>query len=205
MGYDNIARQVNQRLTRLAKFAGRNKPLLDSVSGQLEVILDRENIRRFYKEKYIKENKPKTPDEVKSLNRRAEKYAREKASVPAYEYRTFLDGTNILQIIRTAKLKDFIEHVGNALLNKVPTTGQVKKQLANAGLEPTGENANEYAETIMSFDDLMDLYKLLDHTSETYKEIYEMRDGIRSEHRRPTYGEMDAMLAIYTESFIDED
>lgn len=205
MGYDNIARQVNMRLTRLAKFAGRNKPLIDSISGQIEVILDKENIRRFYKEKYIKENKPKSPDEVKSLNRRAEKYAREKASVPAYEYRTFLDGTNILQIIRTAKLKDYFEHVGNALINKVPTTGRVKKQLINTGLEPTGENANEYAETIMSFDELMEIYKLLDHTSETYKEIYEMRNAARSEHRRPTYVEMDEMLTIYAESLNDED
>ena len=205
MGYDNIARQVNMRLMRLAKFAGRDKPLMNSINGQIEVILDRENIHRFYKEKYLKENKPKSPDEVKSLNRRAEKYAREKASVPAYEYRTNLDGGHILQIFRTAKLKDFIEHVGSALINKVPTTGQVKKQLANAGLEPTGEKANEYAETIMSFDDLMEIYKALDHTSETYKQIYEMRDGIRSEMRRPTYGEMDEMLAIYTESFIDED
>ena len=203
MGYDNIARQVNMRLMRLAKFAGRNKPLLNSISGQIEVILDSQNIHNFYKEKYLKENKPKTPDEVKSLNRRAEKYAREKAIIPAYEYRAYLDGTNIIQIIRTSKLKDYIEHVERQLISKIPTTGQVKKQLANAGLEPTGENANKYAETMISFDDLMEIYKALDHTSETYKQIYEMRDGIRSEMRRPTYGEMGKMLSIYLLS--DED
>jgi hypothetical protein len=205
MGYDNIARQVNMRLMRLAKFAGRDKPLLNTISGQLEVILDKENIHRFYKEKYLKENKPKSPNEVKTLNRRAEKYAKEKASVPAYEYRTNLDGGHILQIFRTAKLKDFIEHVGSALINKVPTTGQVKKQLANAGLEPTGENANKYVETMISFDDLMEIYKELDHTSETYQQIANIRNLAKSESRRPTYGEMGEMLAIYAESFNDED
>lgn len=197
MGYDNIARQINQRLTRLAKFAGRNLPLLDQISGQIEVILDSENIHRFYKEKYLRENKPQNPEDVKSLNRRAEKYAREKASVPAYEYRTFLNGTSILQIIRTAKLKDFFEKVKAQLLSKVPTTGQIKKQLINAGLEPTSENANIYAETLNSFDDLMEMYKLLNHNGETYQSIYELRDRARSEGRRPTYGEMDEMLSIY--------
>lgn len=191
---DNQIRKLNQRISRLAKFAGREEPYLNKITNQIESILDRQNIYNYYKDKYKREHPPKTPKDVQTLNKRADQYAAEKANVSAYQLYGYSTGKQI-NITRTAKLSDFFESRINALLAVVPTTGDVKKELVEIGQEPTGQNLNDYITLLTDFDEVMKYYYDIPNRT-MYRNIKEMRQ-ISKKERRPSYAEMAQMTEWY--------
>lgn len=192
---DNQIRKLNQRISRLAKFAGREQPYLNKITNQIESILDRQNIYNFYKDKYKREHPPKTPKDVQTLNKRADAYATEKANISAYQLYGYSNGKQI-NITRTTKLSDFFESRINALLAVVPTTGEVKKELIEQGLDPTGQNLNDYVTILTDFDEVMQFYYNIPNKT-MYRNIKELRGDAKTEKRRPTYSEMNTMIEWY--------
>ena len=196
MSYDNIIRKANQRLTRLAKLAGRGSTAMDMVTEKLKSIINPQSIYNYYKAKFEKENPPKNAKEIKTLHKRADKFAREKASVPAMEERTFPNGEKITMIIRTAKLKDFFDRYGNAINAQIPTTGEVRKAIAEMGKETTKESVAELFDIQSEFGKIMELYHdMADRTA--YKDIKDIRQKAKDDQRRVTFGEMNEIYRIW--------
>lgn len=196
MSYDNIIRKANQRLTRLAKLAGRGSTAMDMVTEKLKSIINPQSIYNYYKAKFEKENPPKNAKEIKTLHKRADKFAREKASVPAMEERTFPNGEKITMIIRTAKLKDFFDSYGNAINAQIPTTGEVRKAIAEMGKETTKESVAELFDIQSEFGKIMELYHdMTDRTA--YKDIKDIRQKAKDDQRRVTFGEMNEIYRIW--------
>lgn len=200
---DNQIRKLNQRISRLAKFAGREQPYLNKITNQIESILDRQNIYNFYKDKYKREHPPKTPQDVQTLNKRADTYATEKANVSAYQLYGYSTGKQI-NITRTTKLSDFFESRINALLAVVPTTGEVKKELIEQGLDQTGQNLNDYVTILTDFDEVMQFYYDIPNKT-MYRNIKELRGDAKTEKRRPTYSEMNTMIEWYIQGQTPEE
>ena len=196
MSWDNLIRQANQRLTRLAKLAGRESTALSAVTNRIESIVNSENIYNFYKNKYEREHPPKTAKEIKSLYKNADKYAREKANVMAIEIRTFPNGEKMPMLVRTSKLSEFWARFGKSIVEQIPTTGQLRKILAEQGKQATKETVNEIFEMLSDFDELMKMYHVMTN-KQAYAEIKDIRQRAKDEGRRPTYAEMDEMLSIY--------
>lgn len=196
MSYDNIIRKANQRLTRLAKLAGRGSTAMNLITDKLKTIINPQSIYNYYKAKFEKDNPPKNAKEIKTLHKRADKYAREKASVPAMEERTFPNGEKITMIIRTAKLKDFFERYGNAINSQIPTTGEVRKAIAEMGKEATKESVEELFDIQSEFGKIMEQYHdLTDRTA--YKNIKDIRGVAKEEKRRVTFAEMNEIYRIW--------
>lgn len=199
MSYDNIIRKANQRLTRLAKLAGRGSTAMNLITDKLKSIINPQSIYNFYKAKFEKDNPPKNAKEIKTLHKRADKYAREKASVPAMEERTFPNGEKITMIIRTAKLKDFFERYGNAINAQIPTTGEVRKAIAEMGKDVSKESVNELFELQSDFGQIMEQYNEMSNRI-AYKSIKEIRGKAKIAHRRVTYNEMEQIKKIWSDA-----
>lgn len=123
MSVDNLIRKENQRLVRLAKWAGKKSLLMKKPTDKIESLFGKEEIRRFLVDKFKKENPPKNEKEIKTLQKRADAYARKNAK-PGYEYRN-----GVIQIKRDKITSEFAKTKEGILGTITPTKTDIKKKV----------------------------------------------------------------------------
>lgn len=192
MNADNLIRKVNQRLKRLSKWAGGKAPaLIDKANAKIERLFGKTDIYRFFKEKYIKEHKPKNEKEIKTLEKRASNYALKIANDWFYEYRG-----DVIQIRRSENCKEYIKSIAGAISNAIPTTGQIKAEIAAAGKDETPESANEMEETKENAADVMREYYNLEESIHK-QNIARLAKANKGQSRKKAWKEITQIVEEY--------
>lgn len=198
MNVDNLIRKENQRLVRLSSWAGKKSLLMKEPKNKIEKFFGKEEIRRFLIEKYKKENPPKNAAEIKSLQKRAEKYANKNAHA-GYEYRN-----GVIQIKRDKITQEHAKQIAGQLQNLTPTKSEIKKEVKQA----FGKEAKHYTDEEMK-KRAIELQKIKGQTDEIAQKYYNLTNSkikaqianiLRKKHVRKTYAELFLVRDLYMQA-----